>query len=170
MAAGIRRRGRAYGLQVLYALDINEGGGPTHAVAEYWQMFQLELDAPSLEFAGRLVATTRERLAEIDDAIQSASRNWRLDRMSRVDRNILRLATCELRHSPDVPVKVVINEAVELAKRFGTADSPAFVNGILDRIAHQLRRPGVDDEEPGDAGAGEVAAGEAGAGEAGEEP
>jgi N utilization substance protein B len=60
--------------------------------------------------------------------------------MSRVDRNILRLAACELRHFPDVPVKVAINEAVELAKRFGTSDSPAFVNGILDRIAHQLRR------------------------------
>jgi N utilization substance protein B len=141
MAAGVRRRGRAYGLQVLYALDLNEGVDPARAVNDYGDMFQLELDPPALEFALRLVITTRERLAEVDDAIQSASRNWRLDRMSRVDRNILRLATCELRHSPDVPVKVVINEAVELAKRFGTADSPAFVNGILDRIAHQLRRP-----------------------------
>lgn len=151
MAAGVRRRGRAYGLQVLYALDMNEGGEASHAVAEYWRLFQLELGPPSLEFAARLVATTRERLDEIDDAIQSASRNWRLDRMSRVDRNILRLATCELRHSPDVPVKVVINEAVELAKRFGTADSPAFVNGILDRIAHQLRREG-ETGEPGETG------------------
>jgi len=130
-----------YGLQVLYALDMNEGEIPSRAVTMYGELFELELDAPTLEFAGRLVSITRERLDEIDDAIQSASRNWRLDRMSRVDRNILRLATCELRHSPDVPVKVVINEAVELAKRFGTADSPAFVNGILDRIAHQLRRP-----------------------------
>jgi N utilization substance protein B len=151
MAAGIRRRGRAYGLQILYALDVNGGGDPSHAVAEYWQLFELELDPPSLDFAERLVSTTRARLAEIDDAIQSASRNWRLDRMSRVDRNILRLATCELRHSPDVPVKVVINEAVELAKKFGTADSPAFVNGILDRIAHQLRRA-VGEGEDGEAG------------------
>jgi N utilization substance protein B len=165
MAAGIRRRGRAYGLQILYALDINEGGGPAHAVAEYWQMFQLELDGASLEFAASLVTTTRERLAEIDDAIQSASRNWRLDRMSRVDRNILRLATCELRHSPDVPVKVVINEAVELAKRFGTADSPAFVNGILDRIAHQLRRPGLDDEGDAEPGVREGGPGQGGGGE-----
>ena len=60
--------------------------------------------------------------------------------MSRVDRNILRIAVCELRNFATTPVKVVINEAVELAKRFGTGDSPAFVNGILDRIAHQLRR------------------------------
>ena len=141
MVIGVRRRARAYGLQVLYALDMNEGELPARAVNSYGDLFELELDEPTLEFAGRLVSTTRERLDEIDDAIQSASRNWRLDRMSRVDRNILRLATCELRHSPDVPVKVVINEAVELAKRFGTTDSPAFVNGILDRIAHQLRRP-----------------------------
>jgi transcription antitermination protein NusB len=140
MAQGIRRRGRAYALQILYALDLNEGVDPDRAVADFGPLFELELDAASIEFAGELVKMTRGRLAEMDDAIQSASRNWRLDRMSRVDRNILRLAVCELRDAPDVPVKVVINEAVELAKRFGTADSPAFVNGILDRIAHQLRR------------------------------
>ena len=144
MAAGVRRKGRAYALQVLYALDFAEkerdAAAPGEAVAAYAGLFELEIDPPSLEFAGQLVATARERMAEIDDVIQSASRNWRLDRMSRVDRNILRLATCELRHFPDVPVKVAINEAVELAKRFGTGDSPAFVNGILDRIAHQLRR------------------------------
>ncbi len=140
MAAGVRRKGRAYALQVLYALDLNEAAAPGAAVADYAGLFELEVDPPSLEFAGQLVAAVRERLDEIDDVIQSASRNWRLERMSRVDRNILRLAAAELRHFPDVPVKVAINEAVELAKRFGTGDSPAFVNGILDRIAHQLRR------------------------------
>ena len=143
MVAGIRRRARGYALQVLYALDLNDAQDGSEAVAGFGELFELEMDPESIEFAGQLVACTRERVEEIDDAVQSASRNWRLDRMSRVDRNILRLATCELRHFPDVPVKVVINEAVELAKRFGTADSPAFVNGILDRIAHQLRR---DDE------------------------
>ncbi len=140
MAAGVRRKGRAYALQVLYALDLNETAAPVAAVADYAGLFELEVDESSLEFAGQLVACVRERLAEIDDVIQSASRNWRLERMSRVDRNILRLAACELRHFPEVPVKVAINEAVELAKRFGTSESPAFVNGILDRIAHQLRR------------------------------
>lgn len=140
MAAGVRRKGRAYALQVLYALDLNEAAAPGSAVADYAGLFELDVDEPSLEFAGQLVAAVRERLPEIDDVIQSASRNWRLERMSRVDRNILRLAAAELRHFLDVPVKVAINEAVELAKRFGTSDSPAFVNGILDRIAHQLRR------------------------------
>jgi len=140
MAAGVRRKGRAYALQVLYALDLNETAAPGAAVADYAGLFELEVDAPSLDFAGQLVTVVRERLGEIDDVIQTASRNWRLERMSRVDRNILRLAAAELRHFLDVPVKVAINEAVELAKRFGTSDSPAFVNGILDRIAHQLRR------------------------------
>ena len=140
MAAGVRRKGRAYALQVLYALDLNETAAPGAAVADYAGLFELEVDPPSLDFAGQLVTVVRERLGEIDDVIQTASRNWRLERMSRVDRTILRLAAAELRHFPDVPVKVAINEAVELAKRFGTSDSPAFVNGILDRIAHQLRR------------------------------
>ena len=144
MAAGIRRRARGYALQVLYALDLNDAQETADAVAGFGDLFELEMDPPTIEFARELVTVTRERVAEIDDAVQSASRNWRLDRMSRVDRNILRLATCELRHFPDVPVKVIINEAVELAKRFGTADSPAFVNGILDRIAHQLRRDETD--------------------------
>ena len=84
-----------------------------------------------------LVRETSARVAELDDIIQNASKNWRLDRMSRVDRNILRLATYELRHCDNVPVKVIINEAVELAKRFGTGESAAFVNGVLDRIAQQ---------------------------------
>src|SRR5687767_8313239 len=117
MAAGVRRKGRAYALQVLYALDLNDNAAAGEAVQSYADLFELEVDGPSLEFAGQLVATARETLADIDDVIQSASRNWRLERMSRVDRNILRLATCELRHFPDVPVKVAINEAVELAKR-----------------------------------------------------
>ena len=139
MAAGVRRRARWYALQVLYALDFNQGDA-AEAVATYWQIFELDVDERSMEFAKELVAQTQVNLARIDDAIQSASRNWRLERMSRVDRNILRLATYELVHSPDVPVKVVINEAVELAKRYGAAEAPAFVNGILDRIAQGVRR------------------------------
>lgn len=139
MAAGARRRARWYALQVLYALDLNDAD-PADAVSSYAGAFDLELDGRAAQFAAELVANTRQNLAAIDDAIQTASRNWRLDRMSRVDRNILRLATYELVHSPDVPVKVVINEAVELAKRYGASEAPAFVNGILDRIAQGVRR------------------------------
>jgi len=91
-----------------------------------------------------LVAAAGERAAEIDQLITASSRNWRLERMSRVDRNILRLGACELVAFRDVPVKVVINEAVELAKRFGTAESSAFVNGVLDRIATAAGRSPED--------------------------
>jgi N utilization substance protein B len=86
------------------------------------------------------VTCTVDNLAKLDEVIAGASKNWRLERMSRVDRNILRLATCELAHFPQTPVKVAINEAVELAKRFGAAESAAFVNGILDRIAVAVGR------------------------------
>jgi N utilization substance protein B len=140
MATGTRSRGRAYALQVLYARDLNPAPSPTYALNEYSDLFELETDLEAIEFARKLVATTIERMAELDEIIQSASRNWRIERMSEVDRNILRLGTCELRFSPEVPEKVVINEAVELAKRFGTDESAAFVNGILDRLAHQLRQ------------------------------
>ena len=78
--------------------------------------------------------------ARIDAILQRASKNWRLERMARVDRNVLRLATWELRFAPEVPAKVVINEAIEVARRFGAAESPAFVNGLLDRIAQELKR------------------------------
>lgn len=140
MAAGARRRARWFALQVLYSLDVNPDVDVPTAIDQYRQTFELELDERAEAFARDLVTKTHDHLAEIDDLIQTTSRNWRLDRMSRVDRNILRLAACELRHSEDVPIKVVINEAVEAAKRFGTAESPAFVNGILDRIAQGLRR------------------------------
>ena len=83
-------------------------------------------------------------MTEIDPLLEQHSYNWRLDRMSRVDRNILRLGSVELVAFPDVPVKVVINEAVELAKRFGTAESSAFVNGVLDRIAGAVGRSAED--------------------------
>lgn len=143
MGAGVRRRGRWFGLQVLYALDLNPEESVDGALARYRGDFELDLDERSESFARELVTATRERLGEIDDVIQSASRNWRIERMSRVDRNILRLAVGELLSSAAVPTKVVINEAVELAKRYGASEAPAFVNGILDRIAQVVRREGV---------------------------
>jgi N utilization substance protein B len=82
----------------------------------------------------------REHQSEIDALIGKASRNWRLERMARVDRNLLRLAVYELKYCSDVPAKVAINEAIEIAKRYGTAESPAFVNGILDRCLEEVGR------------------------------
>ena len=92
------------------------------------------------EFAIDLFMAVAESIEKIDEIVVSVSDNWRLERMSRVDRNILRMGTHELTADEEIPPLVVINEAVELAKRFGTEESPAFVNGILDRIAKDARR------------------------------
>jgi transcription antitermination protein NusB len=86
-------------------------------------------------FALELVHGVVEHREEIDGLIEQHSHNWRLDRMARVDRNVLRLAVFELKWRPDIPKKVTLNEAVELGKAFGTEASSAFVNGLLDRIA-----------------------------------
>jgi N utilization substance protein B len=138
--AGGRRKARAYALQVLYARDVEGGTDVGAALAGYGSSFELDIDDAARAFAGELVTCTVDNLAKLDEIIAGASKNWRLERMSRVDRNILRLATCELAHFPQTPVKVAINEAVELAKRFGAAESAAFVNGILDRIAVAVGR------------------------------
>lgn len=140
MTAGSRRTGRAYALQLLYARDGDPATDVAGAVASWAVDFELEIEPTSQAFARDLVAAAFEHGARIDQLITAASKNWRIDRMSRVDRNILRLGACELIAFRDVPVRVVINEAVELAKRFGTAESSAFVNGVLDRIATAVGR------------------------------
>ncbi len=146
---GARRRARECALQILYSLDLNPSLTVAQACAHFWRGFGengdvdaggSEKDGSIVSFAEALVGGTMDKLAEIDAIVQKASRNWRLERMARVDRNLLRLATYELRYEPDVPVKVVINEAIEVAKRFGAAESPAFVNGLLDRISQELGR------------------------------
>jgi transcription antitermination protein NusB len=140
VTAGIRRTGRAYALQLLYARDGDPATDVAGAAASWAEAFDLEIDPAAQLFARELVAAASTHAAQIDGLIAAASKNWRIDRMSRVDRNILRLGACELIAFRDVPVKVVINEAVELAKRFGTAESSAFVNGVLDRIATAVGR------------------------------
>jgi N utilization substance protein B len=147
---GPRRRAREVALQVLFSLDLNDGLTAPQALAHFWRDFAHEVRPSSgddgepgaevVAFAEALVRGTIEHLAELDGIIQRASRNWRLERMARVDRNVLRLATYELAHAPEVPAKVVINEAIEVARRFGAAESPAFVNGLLDRISQELKR------------------------------
>jgi len=138
--AGVRRQARAYALQILYARDVDAGTDVGSALAQWDADFELELEPAAREYAQALLAAAVERAPAVDELIVQASKNWRLERMSRVDRNILRLGAVELAAFADVPVKVVINEAVELAKRFGTAESSAFINGILDRIAGVLGR------------------------------
>ena len=139
---GARRRARECALQMLYSLDVNPGLAVDQVFAHFWRDFAGEAaeerDADVMGFAERLVRGASTNLAEIDDIIQRASKNWRLERMARVDRNLLRLALYELKFVDDVPAKVAINEAIEIAKRYGTNESSAFVNGILDRCREEL--------------------------------
>jgi N utilization substance protein B len=144
---GTRRRAREFALQILYQLDAEDvSASDEQAIALYWRNFATasEGDEPRGDdpearvFAEKLVRGVRQHQAELDAQIQKASKNWRLERMARVDRNLLRLALYELKYADDVPAKVAINEAIEIAKRFGTAESSAFVNGILDRCREEL--------------------------------
>jgi N utilization substance protein B len=139
-----RRRAREYALQVLYEIDQTgmEADAALRALGR-------SAEQSEREFADRLVRGAVARLPEVDQLIELASTNWRLSRMPLVDRNLLRLAAYELLACPDVPASVSINEAVELAKRFGEKDSRAFVNGILDRIAAETGRGGRRHKPPG---------------------
>ena len=137
-----RTRAREIALQVLYQTEQNPG-----LSAEDVDRFverRLRGDRKLCEFAQGLIAGVQTHQPRIDALISEVAENWRLDRMAAIDRNILRLGACELVAFRDIPVKVVINEAVELAKRFGTAESSAFVNGVLDRIATAVGRTPED--------------------------
>ena len=130
---GLRREARELALQMLYALDAN----PTTGLRETLQTFreeQNEVVGRVREFAEGLVQGVLDQRDTIDQAIKARSKNWSLTRMPRVDLNVMRLAAYELMFRPDIPKKVSINEAIEIARKFGDKESPAFVNGILDEI------------------------------------
>ncbi len=129
---GLRREGRELALQTLYALDLN----PVE-VRESLRLLRenTRVQASVRVFAEELVTGVMENREEIDRRIDDQSKNWAISRMGRVDLNILRIATFELLSRDDIPKNVTINEAIEVAKRFGTEESPAFINGILDEIA-----------------------------------
>ena len=127
-----RTRGREIALQVLYQTEQNPGI-PPEEVRRFIDR-RLRGDRNLVEFAEDLVAGVEAHRPRIDALITEVAENWRLDRMAAIDRNILRLGAYEMLFSPDVPTKVAINEALELAKRYSTAQSSRFVNGILDRL------------------------------------
>jgi N utilization substance protein B len=123
-------------VQVLYALDTTgarDAGAVTQAITSYWA--HLEGPAAGRPYADELVRGVMARRDELDAAIRAANPAWRIERMARLDRNILRVAAHEMLDRDDVPPHVAIDEAVELAKRFGTDESSAFVNGTLDKVA-----------------------------------
>jgi transcription antitermination protein NusB len=108
------------------------------AIALFWRNF--EADPEGRAYADEAVRGIAEKLAEVDAKISAASSNWRIERMTRVDRNLLRLGAWELMFRHDVPRAVVLDEAVELAKSYGTDESSAFVNGVLNQIGEQVRQ------------------------------
>ena len=139
-AAGTRTKGRAFALQLLYARDHDPTADVAGAATEWATDFDLELDPAAQDFARELVAAATERAAELDQLITASSRNWRLERMSRVDRNILRLAVYEM-NELKTPPAVVIDEALELARQFSGEESVAFINGVLDAVRRDVDPP-----------------------------
>ena len=132
---GRRRQSREVALQLLYALDITRAN-VTEVLRAGWAGKML---SPEIrDFTTTLVTGVIEHLDEIDAFIQECSTNWSLERIGLVERNILRFAIYELCFLPDIPPNVTINEAVEVAKKYGTEEAPAFINGILDRVKHAV--------------------------------
>ena len=126
-----RTRGREIALQFLYQLDIR--GDEVMDSLENFVHGETDHEE-SIQFALRLVRGTHRVRDEIDRMLSSVARNWDLKRMAALDRNILRMSIFELLQCSDIPPKVTINEAIELGKRFSTANSGGFINGILDRV------------------------------------
>ena len=135
---GSRRKAREAAVQMLYQMDAT-GIDAAEAVELFWR--HLGVDVEHDAFADQLVLGFGRERDAIDEKIRAVSKHWRLERMARVDRNIIRLGAYELLHVVDIPRRVTLNEAVELAKRFGNEESPAFVNGVLDRIADDVAKP-----------------------------
>lgn len=131
-----RTRARECALKVLYCLDITKQDIES-CLSDFWQENQEEPEVK--DFANLLIKGTVENLERIDYEISKYAKNWEISRMAFVDRNILRLASYELLFLKDIPPKVSINEAIELAKRYSGEDSSKFVNGILDRIREESR-------------------------------
>lgn len=139
---GARHSGREAALQMLFQLEASQASAD-QTIELFWRTFE-DADPEGRPYADAIVRGVAESTAEIDKLIAAASQNWRLERMSRVDRNLLRVGTWELMKRSDVPRAVVLDEAVELAKSYGTEESSAFVNGVLDRIANDLGRKDQD--------------------------
>jgi N utilization substance protein B len=138
---GARHSGRQAALQMLFQIEVS-GVAPDTAIDLFWRSFVDGVDPEGRGYADEAVRGVAAAQEELDRQITASSTHWRIERMTRVDRNLLRLGTWELVHRPDVPRAVILDEAVELAKLFGTDESSAFVNGVLNRVAEDLGRTG----------------------------
>lgn len=133
-----RTRARECALKILYQVDITKDSSKD-IFKSFWQNMEKDTDKNSRDFAGTLVNGVIDNLEIVDKEVISFAKNWQMHRMAVIDRNVLRLATFELLFIKDIPRKVSINEAIELAKKYGDKDSGKFVNGILDKIKKPSR-------------------------------
>jgi N utilization substance protein B len=135
-----RHRAREYALQILYQAEAAGSTAMAEVLPQFWAQSEAPLEVR--DFAERLARGAFAALGEIDALLDENLENWRLERLAIVERSILRLAVFEFLHEPDTPRVVVIDEAIELAKRFGGEDSGHFVNGILDALRKRLEAAG----------------------------
>ena len=141
---GSRRKSRELALQILFELDTNQSD-VQKAIDQFWKNFDYPEDLR--DFSERIVEGVSQHREELDRLIGKHAKNWSLGRIDRVDRNIMRAAIFELAHCPDIPPKVAINEAIELSKKFGSEKSPSFINGILDKIAQEIKKDRIPRNE-----------------------
>ena len=136
---GKRRSSRELALKFLYQFELNKGDLDEQIIL-FLERNPSQKDVES--FMKDLVVSLIDKMKEIDETIQKYSDHWVLNRMAVIDRNILRIGTCELLFSFSTPPKVVINEAIDIAKKYGNEDSPQFINGILDRVYKEIGQKG----------------------------
>ena len=136
---GKRRSSRELALKFLYQFELN-GGDLDEQIKLFLERNSSQEDVAN--FMKELVVSLIDKMEEIDEIIQKFSDHWILDRMTVIDRNILRMGTCELLFNFSTPPKVVINEAIDIAKKYGNEDSPEFINGILDKVYHKTGQKG----------------------------
>lgn len=134
---GARRKARICALQMLFQYDISQPR-VDELTTSYWEAFGDDMGNVARDFSNNLALGAISRLDEIDDLIKRRAEHWRINRMAVVDRNILRLAIYEFLYEADTPKTVVINEALEIARRFSTFEATQFINGILDAIKRDL--------------------------------
>lgn len=148
-ASGTRRKARESALQMLFAADVDKAQAEELTTAYWTELGDQSFDERTRDFASNLVRGALTNLDTVDDRIRSRAEHWRIERMAIVDRNILRLAVYEFLYE-DTPKTVVINEALEIARRFSTFEATQFINGILDAIKLDLEKSGKDSEEKAD--------------------
>ena len=146
---GQRRKARECALQILFELEFN-AGDPQALVRVYWERQKAARQVR--EYGTWIVETILAHGGEIDRAIQAASKNWRLARMAVVDRNILRIAACEILYEPGLAPAIVMDEAIEIAKRYSGEESAVFVNGVLDAVVRRLKGTPAQAGGPGKEG------------------